>query len=192
MKVLMILVVFALTGCAGSSRYMVLDKTPDSHRPPADKSMVIFVRTSGLGFQLNFTVIDGNGRFIGQVPAKGHVKHVTAPGHHRFIVWAENTEAMDAQLVAGRTYYVEVVPGMGRWTVRSDLFPIKRGSENWDEAVQRVNKTGEWDRDHGLAAQWKEVKSEGIERQLDRARKSWESYSAEEKVRRTAAADDGR
>lgn len=85
---------------------MKLDESPDPHTPPAGKAMIIFVRSSGGGGVANYTLLDGKGNFVGELPAKGHTKYVTDAGHRTFIVWAENTTMVEADIAADKTYYV--------------------------------------------------------------------------------------
>jgi hypothetical protein len=181
-----------LASCAGSSRYMVLDETPDSAVPAPGEAMIIFVRPSGMASGQSFTVLDGGGNFIGQLPSKGHVKHSTPPGHYRFLIWAENTETMEADVAADKTYYVEVATRMGWWSSRSHLFPVKQGTSEWDDVLEWVADTREWDRAPEATAEWVAAKQSGIESQLQEAEETWAGYDDEEKERRTLQVTDAR
>jgi hypothetical protein len=186
------LLLVLLAGCAGSSRYMTKDETPDAIEPQAGQALIVFVRPSGAAYAMEFSVIDDKGNYIGQVPAKGHVLHAAAPGRHTYIVWAENTAVLDAEVAAGKTYIVEVAPRMGMWAARAHLLPVKRGSEDWDEAMEWVKETAQWDVDPALAKQWKDHKREGLEKQLQRAKEMWAKYDDEDKEKRTMRPADGR
>ena len=188
----LILLLLLLAGCAGSSKYMTRDETPDAIQAPAGQALIVFVRPSGLGAAINFTVFDDKGDFVGQVPAKGHVMRAAAPGRHRYVVWAENTAVANVEVAAGKTYIVEVAARMGAWAARAHLLPVKRGSKHWDKALAWVKETNEWDTDPELAQQWKTEKREGLEKQLQRAKDMWAKYDAEEKEKRTMRPDDGR
>jgi hypothetical protein len=49
------LILFVLmTGCAGSSQYMV--KATPTAGPPPEKALVYFMRPSGMGFAVNFQI----------------------------------------------------------------------------------------------------------------------------------------
>jgi len=186
------LFLLVLAGCAGSSRYMTKDETPDAIQAPAGKALIVFVRPSGMAYAIDFTVFDDKGKFIGQVPAKGHVMHTAAPGRHRYAVWAENTAVLDAEVAAGKIYIVEVAPRMGMWAARAHLLPVKRDSKKWGESLEWVRKTNEWDLDPELAKQWKADKREGLEKQLQRAKEMWAKYDEEDKEKRTMRPADGR
>jgi hypothetical protein len=179
-----------VAGCSSSSRYMVKDETPEPLQPPSGEALIAFVRPGGLS--ATFTVIDDKGNYIGQIPTDSHVLHATAPAHYRYIVWAENTSVLDADVAAGKTYIVEVAPRMGMWSARAHLLPVKRGGKDWDKAPQWVQETTQWDVDPDLAKQWTEEKRDGIVIQLQRAKEMWAKYDEEDKEKRTMRPDDGR
>lgn len=52
-------------------------------------------------------------------------------GRHVLVVWAENTEALLADLAPGRTYFVEVSMKMGFWSARAHLYGITPRSPSW-------------------------------------------------------------
>ena len=148
--------------------------------------MIVFVRPSGVAYALQYTVIDEMGGFIGQVPSKGHVKHVTDSGRHRYILWSNGTGVMDVDMAADKTYYV-YVPANG-----GDLLPIKRGTSDWDSAVDWTDGSTEWDSEPERAKKWTEERTEGIALQLERAKSVWSAHTDEERQRYTMAATDGR
>jgi len=191
-RIALLLFLLLATGCAGSSRYMEKDKTPDPIAAPAGKALIVFVRPSGVGYAVTFTVFDDKGNFVGQVPAKGHVMHVADPGHHNFIVWAENTTLCDVTVSAGKIYIIEVATRTGMWAARSHLLPVKRGGDKWDKAMEWVKKTNEWDTNPELAKEWKTDKKEGLEKQFKRAKEVWAKYNDKEREERTMRPDDGR
>jgi hypothetical protein len=191
MRALALLLILIL-GCArpGSSRYMVRDMNPDPPTAPPGKAMIVFVCEEA-GAQ-PFTILDDQGRFVGQVPNQGYLQHVTDPGRYRYLLWAENTAALDAEVAAGKTYFVLVDVRMGWWSARGHLLAIKPGSEEWKEIDEWLARTWEWDQDPALARKWEEDKREGIENQIQRGREIWAKYGAEEKAERTLRPEDGR
>ena len=60
--IILIVLIFLIAGCAGSSQYMAKATTVTG--PSADKALVYFMRPSGLGFAINFQIWDGD-KFIG-------------------------------------------------------------------------------------------------------------------------------
>lgn len=81
---------------------------------------------------------------------------------------------------------------MGLWSDRSHLFPVKRGSKDWDKVVKAVTGCNEWDYDPALAEKWQANYKDRIQEQLKRAKASWDSYDTKERARRIMAAEDGR
>lgn len=120
-----------LTGCAGSSKYMTKTE-PVRFDASQGKSVVYFLRPSGMGFAINFQVWDRD-RFIGLSQAKSYFAYVCDPGKHLFIGIAENKVAVDADLAPGKSYYIVTEPRMGGWKARLAMTPVTKGSEHWDK-----------------------------------------------------------
>ena len=188
------IVLFAcLAGCGGgSSRYMVKANERGSIVAPAGQVMVIFIRPSSYARGNAATVLDGNGTYVGQVPAKGYVRHITTPGTHQYSVWAENTAPMKAEFAAGKTYYVDVSMRMGGWSARAHLLPVKRSNSNWDDAPGWTQKCQEWVVTDEVRAKWRKKREKGVAKQLERAQTMWAKYDAEEREKRTMGPEDGR
>jgi hypothetical protein len=119
-----------LAGCAGSSRYMVPSTPPQAFTP--GKALVYFMRPSGMGFAINFQIWDSD-HFVGLSQAKSYFAYECDAGKHLFMGIAENKLALDADLEAGKTYYVGTNVRMGAWKARMDFTPVTRGSELWDK-----------------------------------------------------------
>jgi hypothetical protein len=126
-----------VSGCAGSSQYMVKAEPPVAGAP-ADRSVVYFMRPSGMGFAINFQIWDGD-RFIGLSQAKSYFAYVCPPGKHLFIGIAENKVAVEADVAPGMSYYVITEPRIGGWKARLAMDPVTRGSEQWNN-VETVKK----------------------------------------------------
>jgi len=125
---LSLMLTLLITGCAGSVKNMEAvssDKiitTPDS-----DKSLIVFMRPSGIGFGVQssvFEVIGSNVKLAGIVAAKKKVTYQVDPGEHLFMVVGESADFMSAELEAGKTYYALVTPRMGLWKARFSLEPV--------------------------------------------------------------------
>ena len=127
--------------------------------------MVVFLRSSFVGGAIASTVYDapdGDDTFLGSVAHKEKLAYQAAPGHHRFMVIAENADFVDADLEAGKTYYVLIKPRMGVWKARFSLIPIhaQAGAEynlqspdfrEWDSSTHFVEKAAAadaWYADH--------------------------------------------
>lgn len=122
--------VILVTGCAGTSQYM--KQAEPIAAPPPGKALVYFMRPSGLGFAVHFQIWDSE-RLIGLSQAKSYFAYPCDPGKHLFIGVAENRRAVDADLEAGKSYFVLTEPQIGGWKARMGLIPVTRGSEFWDK-----------------------------------------------------------
>lgn len=125
-----------IAGCAGESQYMRKSTPPTS--PPSDKALVYIMRPSGFGFAIHFQIYDRY-QLIGLSQAKSYFAYVCDPGTHLFIGVAENKRGVEADLEAGKSYYIITGVHMGAWKARMSFVPVTRGSEFWDkvEAYKR-------------------------------------------------------
>ncbi len=117
-------------GCAGRSGYMAA-ATPAAG-PAPDKALVYFMRPSGYGYAINFQIWDSD-HFVGLSQAKSYFAYECAPGTHLFIGIAENKVAIQADLAAGKSYYVGTNVRTGWAKARMQFTPVTRGSELWDK-----------------------------------------------------------
>ena len=99
---LLMTVAVAGAGCASSVRNMA-EVTPAQRLvAPGDQALVVFVRPSKYAYGVSANILDEQGRFLGDTPAKGHFAVALPPGRHMLVVWAENTDALDVELAPGR------------------------------------------------------------------------------------------
>ena len=112
-----------LTGCVTPEPNMKLSQAVAPAEPAPDKALVYFLRPDELGFPTHAAVYDGD-EFVGFVPYNTRLAYQADPGEHLFYVVSEAADFMTADLVAGRTYYAQVVPRMGAWRARFSLWAI--------------------------------------------------------------------
>ena len=129
-KLMVLLVVLLVGGCAGTSQYMRKAEPPTG--PPPEKALVYFMRPSGMGFAVHFQIWDGH-QLIGLSQAKSYFAYPCDPGKHLFIGIAENKRGVEAELEAGKSYYVLTQVKMGAWRARMAFIPVTRGSEYWEK-----------------------------------------------------------
>jgi hypothetical protein len=103
-------------------------------RPDAGAATVVFVRPSFFGYGLVPTIVDESGAFVGQLSADSYFVASVPAGRHRFVAFWEEEGAVDAELVAGRVYVIELsiifrvnMSGDGR----PDLRPVRAGSSEY-------------------------------------------------------------
>ena len=128
--IILMFVSFMTISCAGSSAYM--KPSEGFLSPTEEKALVRIMRPSGMGFGVNFNVLDGE-RVIGNSVAKSQFDYLAAPGKHLFIATAENKVFLEADLEAGKTYYIitRIYPGV--WRARVAFLAVTKGSEYWDK-----------------------------------------------------------
>jgi len=133
LKIILLSSLVLMTGCAGSSKYMA--KATPAEGPQSDKALVYFMRPSGIGFAVNFQIWDSE-RFVGLSQAKSYFAYECDPGKHLFLGFAENQVAIEADLEAGKSYYVGTNVRMGAWKARMNFTPVAQGSQLWDQVEE--------------------------------------------------------
>jgi hypothetical protein len=85
-------------------------------QPGGDKAKVVFMRSSmvaaAIGCDL-FEVVNGELKFIGQLPTGNKVAYETTPGKKVFMAYGTAADFMLADLSPGKTYYSIVRPNWG-------------------------------------------------------------------------------
>lgn len=79
---------------------------------PEDKAVVYFVRTSSAGFAINFSYFDSD-QFFGLFAGRGYIRYECKPGTHLFWARSENKSFVEAEIEAGKIYFMEAVVQMG-------------------------------------------------------------------------------
>ena len=108
--------------------------------PDPGKALVVFLRPTLTGYAIQAAVYDGE-RFIGIVSRHTAVPYQAEPGAHRFMVVSEAADFLDAELAAGRTYFVDVAPRMGAWRARFSLLPLSAERDARDVATWLAEST---------------------------------------------------
>jgi len=87
------------------------------------KATVYFSRANSLGFLINFTFFDKE-KAIGRFDGVKYLKYECEPGEHLFWARSENKSFVEANLIAGQTYLIDVVPQMGGIKAAVKLVPV--------------------------------------------------------------------
>ncbi len=179
-------------GCSASSEHMrpVVPGRPTS--PVPGEATVVFVRPSGFGAALKQTILDGKGRFLGEALPSSRFAVRMPPGEHTFVVWAENTSAVKANLTAGKLYFVEVSLSMGALSARADLLPVKPGSERWDKLQEWLADTEELEPNPVSGQAYLAERREDVDERIKRANEHLANYDAEAMTAHTLGPNDGR
>lgn len=164
MLFLPLLTVFVLSGCVTPEPNMKLSEVISAPVEPApDMALVYFIRPRVAGYPAHAAVYDGD-EFIGFAPYNQKLAYQASPGEHLFMVVSEAADFMTADLVAGRTYYAQVVPRMGTWRARFSLWAVTKADlqteevRGWIDAASPVKNKAEayaWAKKHAPSVQSK-------------------------------------
>jgi hypothetical protein len=90
---------------------------------PEGKAVVYFVRTASAGFAINFTYFD-SAKVIGRFNGPKYLRYECEPGKHLFWARSENRDFVEADVEAGKIYFIEAIPQMGAIKAGVGLQPI--------------------------------------------------------------------
>ncbi len=166
-----------------------MTKAPSSYAASLapDSATIVFFRDSGVGFAVNFAIMDQGANFLGDSVARSDFSVQVPPGRYFLVAkGGEGTDAVQAEVEAGRVYYVRVAPRMGMWQARVELDPIKPGEEEW-------TRLGHWlERTNHLSPLVRKVPVKLSETPFpDWAARAWGALSAAEQAAHTIAVMDG-
>ncbi|WP_394821829.1 hypothetical protein [Pendulispora albinea] len=184
-----ILLLLTLTGCSASSDYM-RPGVPLA-APTNDAATVVFIRPSGYAGGQLMTVLDTQGRFLGDSLAETYFAVKMAPGEHEFLVWGENTGALRATLASGKTYYVEVSTKLGWLSARVHLLALTPRHRNWKELRAWLQESKPMVPDEARGQAYLKSRHEDVQERIRRAREILTKYDADELADRTILPQDG-
>lgn len=184
-----------LTGC--SSIMQPVDN-PAIQASPDDRAQVVFMRSAFTGKAIDaslYDVTDGKTQFVGILSNDTKIAYPVAPGHRVFMVVSEAADFLEAELVAGKTYYALITPRMGMWKARFSLWPVSRDPEaeyswqssdfkDWISDTQLVTnspKSLSWFQQHKSDVEAKRVEYWPV----------WQKKSPADLAERTLKASDG-
>jgi hypothetical protein len=90
---------------------------------PSDKAVVYFTRTSSLGFAINFSYFDST-KLIAIFNGPKYIRYECEPGRHLFWARSENRDFIEADVEAGKIYFIEAIVNVGAIKASVDLQPI--------------------------------------------------------------------
>ena len=163
LKLFLFVALIMFAGCAGSSSYM--RKATPVDELSSGKARVYFMRPSGLGFAIHFQIWDRY-RLIGLSQAKSYFAYECAPGKHLFIGRAENKRAVEADLEAGKSYYIITQVNIGAWKARMTFIPVTRGSEFWDKVEQYKKELNFVEPEEKVIAEWESKRKAATQKEI--------------------------
>jgi len=189
-------ILFTLAGCA--SNPMLIKKGAQVQKVSANEAQVVFMRSTFVGSAINaslYEVTDGTPKFIGIMGNDTKIAYSTKPGKHRFMVVSEAADFMEAELVAGKTYYSLVTPRMGMWKARFSMWPIRNDDKS--EYNMKSKDFKGWIKDTDLvenspkSLEWYNNNKNSVEEKLNEYLPVWKEKSPEDLAKRTLNAADG-
>ena len=149
--------------------------------------MVRFMRPSGMGFAINFNMLDGE-TVIGNSVAKSQFDYLATPGKHLFIATGENKAFLEADLEAGKTYYIITRIYLGVAYARVALVGVNRGSEFWDQVTEWERELQKLEPDMEALNRWEQTNKAKIKKILAQYESEWRHKETWPKL----LAEDGR
>ena len=164
LRILLLVAYMFVIGCAGTSKYMV--KTTPVEAPSPGKALVYFMRPSGTGFAVHFQIWEGY-ELVGLSQAKSYFAYECDPGKHLFIGRAENKRAVEADLEAGKSYYIITQVKVGAWKARMAFIPVTRDSEYWDQVELYKKKLNSIVPNEEEIGKWTAEREEEIRKEIN-------------------------
>jgi len=124
------LIIVIIILCFGSTVAVCQNIDP----APADKAVIYFVRSSSLGFAVNFSYFDST-RLVGKFNGPKYIRYECDPGPHLFWARSENKDFVEAEVDAGKIYFIEAIPRMGAIKASVQLKPLDLTDQ---KAVKKV------------------------------------------------------
>ncbi|MBI2396029.1 MAG: hypothetical protein HYV09_41080 [Deltaproteobacteria bacterium] len=180
-----------LAGCSFSSKYMRPVSGPFVIQPVVDRATVVFIRPSSFGAAIKPTIVDGRGRFMGDAEGSTFFVRELEPGPHLFLVWAENTGPLMANLLPGRVYFVEVAIKPGAWTARAHLLAIAPRTEQWANVREWLRDAEPRTSDVAAGNAYLAERRDDVGDRIQRAREAFGELDAPERDARTLRPEDG-
>jgi len=187
---LLLLAVFA-AGCAARSSYMVETTVTSAQiQPSAEMAVVTFIRPSRYALLMSPAILDENAHFLGACEARSRFSVAMRPGHHVFVVWAENADAIVADLAPGKHYFVEVSPTEGWTSARVHLIALTPHGKKWRGLAGWLRRTTTLV-PSAAGETYIESRKDAARERVRRAMEHLRDYDAVDLEKRTLHPDDG-
>jgi len=159
------------------SLYKGMREVPPAHvnvAAPPEQAAIVFMRwkTGGALSTSLFELREPPDRFIGILVSESRLLYLTAPGRTRFMVIGHSASFLDADLAAGKTYYVGIVPG----DAAGELFvlrPLRDKDLQTREAASCASVCA-WLANGARSEQWARSQANSIQRKKERYLPEWE------------------
>ena len=106
---------------------------------PSNKAVVYFIRTSSYGFAINFSYFDST-KLIGIFAGQGYFRYECEPGPHLFWARSENKDFIEANVDAGKIYFIEAIVKTGWVKAGVELASVDPNSKRMKTVLKVLKK----------------------------------------------------
>jgi hypothetical protein len=161
--------------------------------PSPGKALVVFVRPTDRARSFKWTIIDGNGHWLGDSLARTHFAVELPPGADLLIALGANTAAVDAELLADGVYYVEVAPMLRRLSPPPDvtLVAVRPGTRAWHQVGTWLTETTRLVADRAAGQAWLDQAPEVVDGRIGRAHELIWKFTPDQRAEHTLEPNDG-
>ncbi len=166
--------VWMLAGC-GSGGMQIVPSDSVALEPGAGNAMVVFLLPSNVEGRVRASVFDITGEereIIGIMYQKTRIAYPVPAGERRFMVIGENADFLDADLLAGKTYYVKIDPKLGRVKPRYEFVPFSK-ADYADPRKAPACGGCSWLQNTEKSKSWARVNARSIGIRQDRYQETW-------------------
>jgi len=105
-------------------------------------------------------------------------------------VWAENSDAVAADVVAGRVYFVEVAATMEAFSAQMHLRAIKPGLKSWERRDEWLRGSQQYASDAAAGQANLDRRAQDVAERLRRGHEQLTKYSGDKLAEHTLGPDD--
>jgi hypothetical protein len=161
---------------SGSDLYKVKKDAPVDVklRPSQGKALIFFLRPQSFG-EMEKIKLYADGKFVGLMVGHTFIAYECDPGKHEFITESENAGFLEAEVVAGKIYVVQVCIHMGAWKARTHFEVARPDTDAMHECSKGADKCRAIETtDEGRA--WEAKKEASIQETIKRYREKGEEF----------------
>ena len=145
---------------------------------PENKAVVYFVRPSSMGFAINFSYFDST-RFIGKFNGPKYLRYECDPGVHLFWARSENKDFVEADVEAGKIYFIEALPKMGAIKAGVKLLPADPNDpKKMKKILNLINKKPS----ESFTAEELEIEATSNKELIERGLEKYREYKAKGEI----------
>ena len=185
MKVILALLPAALAACSTTTYMRDAQPTPS---PGPEEAKVIIYRTSSFGGAEHFPVYElvdhEDGRLLGFTETDRYFEYRCPPGKHLFVTWGEGEAFIEADLEAGKTYFIRTYSKFGVLSARPGFAPVGQESGHWPTLEEVLSSLQCRELEPDKAAEYEH-------RKVDHLKKTMASYREGRKNPRFLTPNDG-